>query len=487
MNILVTGATGYIGGRLVPRLLTAGHSVRCLARNPDILLDRPWSKESHHLKVVTGDLLKPDTLVDAMSGIDVAYYLVHSMMAGESSFEEHDRRAAENFARAAHQAGVKKIIYLGALGSDTNEQRLSHHLKSRQEVGDILRLSGIPVTEFRAAIIIGSGSVSFEIIRYLVDRLPVMLCPKWVLSRCQPIAVRDVLTYLVSAADEPKCDGKILEIGGKNVLTYHDVMLGYAKVQGLRRFLISVPVLTPRLSSYWIDLITPIPASIARPLVEGLKNDVVVRNDEARKIFPFEPMSYESAVRLALDRVQQGNIETIWSGTESSIVRTPSQHMSVREGMIAEERHLPIHASPQKVFSIVSRLGGQFGWLYANWAWKLRGVMDRLVGGVGMRRGRRDPNSLRRGDAVDFWRVETIKENSLLRLRAEMKLPGEAWLQFKIDADPENSRRCYLTQTAFFEPRGLMGTLYWYLLYPVHRIIFSKLSVRIRMVAEGAK
>ncbi len=459
MRILVTGATGYIGGRLIPRLLKNGYFVRCLARRPENLSGRDWNISSNSVEVVAGDMSDSASLTQACSGMEVAYYLVHSMSAGEKGFEERDRKAAKNFAEAARQAGIRKIIYLGGLGD--NQGPLSHHLKSRQEVGDILHQSGIPVTQFRAAVIIGSGSISFEMIRHLTERLPIMICPKWVLSRCQPIAIRDALSYLLAAVEEKKNEGRIIEIGGRDVLTYREMMLGYAKIRGLHRILLRVPILTPRLSSYWVDLITPIPSALARPLIEGLKNDVVCHNDEARKIFPFEPLGYEEAVRLAFDRTQQGNLETIWSSAESSTQR------------------IIIPASAEDVFKVVSSLGGKRGWLYANWIWRLRGFLDRLIGGVGMRRGRRDASSLRVGDAVDFWRVEAITPNHLLRLRAEMKLPGKAWLQFEVQDEPGTSQS-RLIQSAFFEPKGLGGLLYWYLLYPIHKVIFSGLCRGIR-------
>jgi len=447
-------------------------------RRPESLSGKPWYPKQNLVEAVIGDVLDRASLASACLGIDVAYYLVHSMSAGEDGFEERDRKAAKNFAEAARQAGIKKIIYLGGLGEDKGA--LSHHLQSRHEVGDILRQSGVPVTEFRAAIIVGSGSVSFEMIRYLTERLPVMICPKWVLSQCQPIAVRDVLTYLLNAVEETKSDNKILEIGGKDVLTYREMMLGYAKVRGLSRLLIKVSVLTPRLSSYWVDLITPIPAALARPLIEGLKNDVVCRNNEARKIFPFEPLGYEEAVRLAFDRMQQGGLETIWSGTESSIPRKSlAPTIQIHEGMISETRRVDVQVSADKVFRTVCSLGGNTGWLYANWTWRLRAFIDRMLGGVGMRRGRRDDKYLQVGDAVDFWRVEAIVTNHLLRFRAEMKVPGKAWLQFQIVPDDKNEQ-CTLTQTAFFEPKGLSGLLYWYLLYPIHQLIFSGLCRKIK-------
>lgn len=367
MNILVTGATGYIGGRLVPKLLEKGHVVRCLARRPEVLEGR-WKG----VEIVKGDVLSAESssLVNALSGIDVAYYLVHSMTAGEEGFEERDRQASRNFAEAARAAGVRRIIYLGGLGS--TEQQLSPHLKSRQEVGDALRSTGVPVTEFRAAIIVGSGSLSFEMIRHLTERLPVMICPRWVMSRCQPIAVRDVLSYLVGCLEIPTSTGRIFEIGGADILTYRDMMLGYAKVRGLKRFLIPVPILTPRLSSYWVDLVTPVPAGLSHPLIEGLKNDVVCTSRDALDVFPIQPLRYEEAVRLALKRVEEGNVETIWSGSQASMGRwtsgqPPTATLQMREGMIIEEHTLEIQASAKQVFRIFSGIGGARGWYYADW------------------------------------------------------------------------------------------------------------------------
>lgn len=487
MKILVTGATGYIGGRLIPRLLRQGHAVRCMARRPEALAGRPWPGA----EIVAGDVLDPSTLAPALAGVEVAYYLVHSMTAGEEGFEERDRKAARNFADAARAAGVKRILYLGGLGDQG--AALSPHLKSRQEVGEILRSSGVPVTEFRAAIIVGSGSLSFEMIRALVERLPVMIGPKWVMSRCQPIAIRDVLAYLTAAAVEPRADGRVFEIGGADVLTYRDMMLGYAKVRGLKRRLVSVPVLTPRVSSYWVDLVTPIPAALARPLIEGLRNDVVCGSRDALETFDVRPIGYEEAVRLALERIEEGEVETIWSGSQSSLEAVPAPpplhptlpHLEMREGMIMEKRETEVESRPEAVFRVFSGIGGDRGWFYADWVWRLRGFLDRLVGGIGMRRGRRNPDTLRAGDALDFWRVEEVRENRLLRLRAEMKVPGRAWLQFEVVPEA-GSEASVLSQTAFFEPKGLAGLLYWVVLYPFHRPIFSGLIREIKRRSEEA-
>jgi uncharacterized protein YbjT (DUF2867 family) len=402
-------------------------------------------------------------------------------MSGSTDFEQRDLQAARNFGAAAHEQGVERIIYLGGLGDPQTD--LSKHLRSRQETGQALAESGAPVTEFRAAIVVGSGSISFEMIRYLTERVPVMICPRWVFTRVQPIAIDDVLNYLVAALETADSAGRVIEIGGSEVLTYGDMMLGYARVRGLRRFLLSVPVLTPRLSSFWVHLVTPIPASIARPLIEGLRNEVIVRDSVARDQFPhLKPMDYFSAVSLALADLEARHTETSWSDalvtSQGDIVPAV---LSTQEGMIIERRQKIVLASPASVFKIISRLGGKTGWLYLDWAWRLRGWIDRLVGGVGLRRGRRDPEEVRMGDAIDFWRVESVVPEKRLLLRAEMKLPGQAWLQF--EALPQESTQTRLIQTAFFAPKGLFGLAYWYLLYPIHRMIFAGM---IRNLAKRA-
>jgi uncharacterized protein YbjT (DUF2867 family) len=390
------------------------------------------------------------------------------MNAGEAAFAERDRRAAANFGAAARRAGVRHIIYLGGLGVPP----LSAHLSSRQDTGRILRESGISVTEFRAGIIVGSGSTSFELIRYLVERLPVMVCPRWVNTACQPIAVDDVIRYLADCLTVPEAHGRTLEIGGRDVLTYRDMMLQYAAVRGLKRRLLNVPLLTPRLSSYWCDLVTPIPASITRPLFEGLRTEVVVRDRTARKMFDFEPLGYRAALTRALDRSGDGP-ETVWSGSCASVEHrmTAPRHLEATQGMIRDRRSVLVDASVEDVFALLSRVGGRHGWFYADWIWRLRGVADRLLGGVGFRRGRRHPDRLRAGDPVDFWRVECVTVPYRLLLRAEMRLPGRAWLEWTIRPIPGG--RSELTQAALFEPRGLAGLLYWHALYPVHALIFS--------------
>ncbi|MBK8034647.1 MAG: SDR family oxidoreductase [Chloroflexi bacterium] len=476
--VLVTGVTGYIGGRLVPLLLEEGHQVRVLVRDSVRLQGRAWLEQ---VDVVQGDVLKPDTLDAALAGIDVAYYLIHSMRDGDD-FHERDVRAARNFAAAAEHQGVKRIVYLGGLGDSATE--LSQHLRSRQQTGDALRESVVPVTEFRAGVIVGSGSLSFEMIRYLTERVPIMICPRWVYTRIQPIGIRDTLNYLVSALNNQESAGQIIEIGGAEVITYRDMMFGYARARGLRRYMIPVPVLTPRLSSYWVHWVTPIPGDIARPLIEGLRNEVVVRSDTARKLFPdIKPATFAVAVSRTLEKLEASEVETSWA--DALVSSQPDQVptvLSTNEGMILEQRQQFVKASPGTVFRAFTSLGGANGWLYFNWAWYLRGILDRLVGGVGLRRGRRHPADVRVGDALDFWRVEAVERDKLLRLRAEMKVPGLAWLQFK--AEPLEDGNTHLIQTAFFAPKGLFGLLYWYILYPLHSLIFSGM---IRKLAQRAE
>ena len=477
MRVLVTGATGYIGGRLVPALIAAGHTVRCFVRDPGRIEGR-----FEGVEVARGDVFDGDSLLAALRGCDVAYYLVHSMSDDRRDFTRRDREAARLFGISAAQAGVSRIVYLGGLGDESRRSALSPHLRSRHEVGQELRAGGVPVTEFRAAIIVGSGSVSFEMLRYLTERLPVMVAPKWVRTRCQPIAVRDVIAYLVAALHNPKSVGKIVEIGGCDVLEYREMMLRYAAVRGLARRILIVPFFSPRLSSRWIHLVTPIPASIAQPLVEGLFNEVVVRDDTAKELFPqIVPIGYDRAVLRALDRNASTGPATTWF--DAFDVKTlPGEFAGSSQGMLIDRRERTTAASPGDVFRVFSSLGGAKGWLYADWLWELRGVLDRLVGGIGTRRGRRSASTLRLGDAVDFWRVEAYQPPELLRLRAEMKLPGYAWLQFEAVARDDGGT-C-LRQTAFFDPRGAFGFLYWYGVLPFHGFIFGNMSARIVREAE---
>lgn len=472
--ILVTGATGYIGGRLVPRLLAGGYAVRCMVRDPLRLNGRPWESD---VEVVQGDVLQPDSLVAAMAGVDSAYYLIHSM-AGGADFHERDMLAARNFGAAAKQSGVRRIVYLGGLADESAQ--LSKHLASRQQTGAALREAGVPVTEFRAGVIVGSGSLSFEMIRYLTERVPVMICPRWVYTRTQPIGVREVLDYLTATLSVEASTGQIIEIGGAEVVEYGDMMMTYAKVRGLRRWMVRVPVLTPRLSSYWVNLVTPIPAVIARPLIEGLRNENVVHDHSAQELFPdIQPVGYQTSVERALNRLKAGDVESYWSDALiTSQGDVPPLTLTVQEGMVIERRQRVINTSCENIFKVFAGIGGKRGWFYMNWAWEIRGLMDKLIGGVGLRRGRRDPDELRVGDALDFWRVEAVEPNSLLRLRAEMIVPGQAWLVFQVKQRDDG--QALLSQTAFFAPKGLLGWVYWYALYPIHKFIFSGLIDQIK-------
>jgi uncharacterized protein YbjT (DUF2867 family) len=476
--ILVTGATGYIGGRLVPRLLESGYRVRCLVRDAERLRGRPWSDE---VEVVEGDALRPETLPAAMKDVSAAYYLIHSL-SDTSDYYERDMAVARDFGHAARDAGVQRLIYLGGLGDP--ETDLSEHLRSRQKTGDALREAGVPVTEFRAAVIVGSGSLSFEMIRYLTELLPIMICPRWVFTGIQPIAIDDVLSYMVAALEVSESADRVIEIGGADVLTYGDMMLGYARVRGLRRWLIPVPVLTPPLSAHWVHWMTPVHAGIVYPLIEGLRNEVVVRDEAARTLFPdIQPVDYNTAVREALAALEAGNVETAWSDALSTTLGdVPPVTLTTHEGMHIESRQQMVDAPPEVVYEIFTGLGGERGWLYANWLWRLRGIADRLFGGVGFRRGRRHPDEVRVGDALDFWRIEAAEPGRLMRLRAEMKLPGRAWLQF--EAKPRPDGKTVLSQTAFLAPKGLSGILYWYGLYPFHALIFGNL---IRAIARRAE
>lgn len=478
LRVLLTGATGYVGGRLLRRLRASRHEVRCLTRRPEEFR----SRVADDVEVVGADLLEPETLVSALAGMDVAYYLVHSMGGGEG-FREREATAARNFAAAARAAGLDRIIYLGGLGDEDAE--LSEHLESRQAVGRILRESGVPTTEFRASIIIGSGSLSFEMIRALVDRLPVMVWPRWVRTTAQPISIEDVLGYLVADLNRGGHESRVVEIGGADVVSYGDIMLEYARQRSLRRLVIPVPVLSPRLSSLWLGLVTPVFARIGRQLIEGVRHPTVVRDPEPAATYDVTPRGMAESIERALVNEDRDFALTRWSDARSSAgpETTEGGYGGKRVGSrYVDSRSLHVRAGPEALFAVIERLGGETGWHYGNWLWSLRGVLDLLVGGVGVRRGRRDPERLLPGDAVDFWRVEDVEPPALLRLRAEMKVPGRAWLQFEVDAEDGGSR---LTQTALFDAVGLSGRFYWYALWPVHQFVFAGMLRGIRDRAEA--
>jgi uncharacterized protein YbjT (DUF2867 family) len=416
---------------------------------------------------VQGDVLYPDSLSVAFEGVDTAYYLIHSMGAAQD-FERDDRQGAANFAAAAKQAGVRRIIYLGALGNP--KHALSAHLRSRQETGDVLRASGVQVIEFRASIIIGSGSLSFELIRALVERLPAMICPKWVATPAQPIAIEDVLEYLLAALDLQEEKSRIYEIGGPERVCYGDIMREYARQRGLTRLMIPVPLLTPYLSSLWLGMVTPVYARIGRKLIEGLRNPTVVGDPSALKDFAIRPRGLAEAMTRALLNEDRGFAETRWSDALSSSGLKP-RWGGVRFGSrIVDSRTATVNVPPETAFAPIQRIGGKTGWYYGNWLWQLRGVLDLVVGGVGLRRGRRDVADLRIGDTIDFWRVEAFEPNRLLRLQAEMRLPGRAWLEFEVTGKDQES---LIRQTAIFDPVGLFGLVYWYALYPLHCLVFA--------------
>ncbi len=460
--MLVTGATGYVGGRLIPALLAHGYDVRAMARRPEEARNRLPGE----VELVSGDVFDSESLAAALDGIDVAFFLVHSMGA-EGDFEAQDRRAATAFAEAARSAGTSRIVYLGGLGDGTD---LSPHLRSRQEVGRILRESGVPTLELRASVILGSGSLSYELIRALVEKLPVMITPAWVRVETQPIAIEDVIAYLVESVDVDLDGSHVLEVGSPERVSYGQLMKEYATQRGLRRTMVSVPVLTPRLSSLWLGLVTPVYAHIGRKLIDGVKNPTVVTaRSEALDRYSVRPMTVSQAIRRAILNEDERIARTRWSDSRS-VLKEDSGWGGSRVGTrLVDSRDVWVDAPPAAAFTPIRRIGGSVGWYYGNPLWKLRGFLDTLIGGVGLRRGRRDPEYLRPGETLDFWRVEAYEPNRFLRLRAEMKVPGRAWLQFEVGAEDGGSR---LTQTAVFDASGLAGRLYWYGLYPLHELVF---------------
>lgn len=463
MKILLTGATGYVGGRLLAVLEERRHEVRCLARHPANLA----SRVGRSTQVVAGDVLDPASLAAALEGIDIAYYLVHSMGDG-GGFEQRETMGAENFAAAARAAGISRIIYLGGLGEDHGG--LSPHLRSRHEVGRILRESGVPTLELRASIVIGSGSLSFEMVRALCEHLPVMITPRWVSVLAQPIAIQDLIEYLVQALDVASDGSTIVEIGGADQLSYAALMREYMRQRHLRRLMIPVPLLTPWLSSLWLGLVTPLYARVGRKLIESMKHPTVVRSDRATRLFRVQPRGAAEAVRAALHYEDREFAETRWFDSLSAS-GTPQGFGGARFGQrLVDRRVVRVDAPPGVCFATLERLGGRDGWLAFDWLWRLRGFVDLLVGGVGMRRGRPENRPLRVGDALDFWRVEAHDPPRRLRLSAEMKLPGRAWLEFVVEPDGRGSR---VTQTALFDPVGLLGRAYWYGVYPLHKLVFN--------------
>ena len=461
--ILLTGASGYIGGRLLRALEQRGLRVRCLARKPEFLKPRT----SPTTEIVQGDVLVRESLQGALDGVSIAYYMVHSMGAA-GSFVEKDREAASNFGAAAREAGVERIIYLGGLGDDT--ATLSPHLKSRHEVGKVLRASGVPTLEFRASIVIGSGSLSFEMIRSLVDRLPFMITPRWVSMPAQPIAVQDLTSYLLAALDLPVSAYRVYEIGGADQVSYADIMRSYARHRGMRLRMIPVPVLTPFISSLWLGLVTPLYARIGRKLIESIVHSTVVRDDTALRVFDIRPGGIDEAIHQALTNEDREFAATRWSDALSSSGDRPSWG-GVRFGSrLVDSRTAQIAKPPSIAFRPIERIGGETGWYAWNWLWRLRGFLDLLVGGIGVRRGRPDAEVLRVGDTLDFWRVEAFEPPHHLRLAAEMKVPGRAWLEFEVTGDEHSST---IRQTAVFDPAGAFGRAYWYALYPLHQLVFG--------------
>ncbi|WP_277212482.1 SDR family oxidoreductase [Isoptericola croceus] len=503
MRAVVTGVTGYVGGRLVPELLAAGFSVRAVSRDPARLDGREWADDVERVAADVGDL---DAVRAALEDADVAYYLVHSLGTGRT-FEAVDRRNALTFARAAREAGVGRIVYLGGLYPDVPEGELSAHLASRKEVEEILLASGVPTAVLRAAVILGSGSSSFEMMRYLTERLPAMTTPRWVDNRIQPIAIRDVLRYLVGAATLPPDVSRGFDIGGPDVLTYREMMHRYARAAGLRRrIIVGVPVLTPRLSSHWVGLVTPVPSGIARPLVDSLQHEVVCRKDDVRRFVP-DPaeglVGVDRAIELALARIHDGEVTTRWSS--ASVPGAPSDPLPTDPdwaggSLYVDERRTVVEAPREVLWQVIEEIGGQGGWYSWSLAWRARGLLDRLAGGPGLRRGRRDEHRLRVDDVLDFWRVEAIEPGERLLLRAEMKLPGLAWLELRVDEaaaeatdaddggpslqDATGPGRTYFAQRALFHPHGLAGQAYWWSVAPFHGVVFGGMQRNVAQEAE---
>ncbi|WP_299701794.1 SDR family oxidoreductase [uncultured Pontibacter sp.] len=472
MKILLTGANGYIGKRLLPVLIEAQHEVVCLVRDPR-RFEVPDSLQGK-IQVVKGDLLNPETLEHLPRDIEAAYYLVHSMGSGSADFESAEKKSAANFVSYLNTTSAKQLIYLSGIA---NDDHLSKHLTSRRQVEDVLAQAKASLTVLRAAIIIGSGSASFEIIRDLVEKLPVMVTPRWLNSRCQPIAIRDVMFYLTAVLGREDCYDKRFEIGGPDVLTYKQMLLQLAKVRHLKRRIYTLPVLTPKLSSYWLYFVTSTNYALARSLVESLRNDAVVKDSSIQQLIPHKCLSYESALNLAFTKMEQNMVVSSWKDAlvSGSMQNNFMDFVQIPEhGVLTDRQRMRFNRDPEEVMDNILRIGGERGWYKTDFLWEIRGLLDKMVGGVGLQRGRRHPSDVRAGDSIDFWRVLAVDHKAYrLLLYAEMKLPGEAWLQFKICREADGN---YLEQLAAFRPDGLAGRLYWYAMLPFHFIIFRGMA-----------
>lgn len=476
--VLVTGVTGYVGNRLVYRLLEQGYNVRVLTRDPLRISGRPWINQ---VEVCEGDALLPDSLDVALKDVSVAYFLIHGRQVNKEN-AARDVTIARNFTLAASKAKIDRIIYLGELVDP--QAKLSSYIRSRHETGYVLRQGLVPVTEFRTSMIIGSGSALFEMVRFLVEREPVLICPRWFYSKAQPIAIRNVLDYLVGALDQPESLGKLIEIGGQNQLSYAEMLLEYARARGLKRTLIPTPFYFPKLSAYWVHMVTPITYNTVLPLIEGLKYDSIVNNDEAGALFPeIEVLDFDKALHFALVKIEHGDIQSSWRDalvTSAGDIKPYEFHLV--EGMYIERRQLVVDLPNEAVFGAFTSIGGDTGWLYMDWSWRMRGWLDKIVGGVGLRRGRRHPTEIIAGESLDFWRVEAVEPGRSMRLHAEMKLPGKAWLEF--ESIPQSEKRTLLTTTAYFDAHGFFGFIYWYAMWPFHKFIFDGLTREIGSLAH---
>lgn len=469
-KILITGSTGYVGSRLIHALGNTDHLLWCTARNPEYL----QQKLPTNARVVKADFSNTSDLEKAFQDVDIAYFLIHAL-GEKSGFESTESKIAQNFALGAQKAGVKKIVYLGGLVHETDSE-LSPHMRSRKYVGDILRASGIPVIEFRASVILGPGSLSFELIRALVERLPIMVTPKWVRVNAQPIYIDDVVEYLTQAITANIPGSKTFEIGGLDIVSYQQIMETYAEARGLTRFMIPVPFLTPYLSSLWLGLVTPIYARIGRKLIDSITDESVVKNPQAGQYFNIKPLHCAEAINRALAKEDAEIIESKWSDALSSSIKNLDETNIYYRNRIVDVHRIEVPDDCKTPFAAVEAIGGRNGWYYLNFLWAIRGFMDLMVGGIGMRRGRRNHSELATGDTIDWWRVEKFRKGEHLRLRAEMKVPGRAWLDFEIVTE-KNKR--YLQQTVIFDPLGLFGIIYWYILLPVHWILFKGMLKRI--------